>query len=37
MKTESVTPHIEKHPPVSVKDRQEHGQDVYTAQCKHFV
>lgn len=22
--------------PISVKDRQEHGQDVYTAKCKHF-
>lgn len=21
---------------ISVKDRQEHGQDVYTAKCKHF-
>lgn len=21
---------------ISVKDRQEHGQDVYTAECKHF-
>ena len=22
--------------PISVQDRQEHGQDVYTAECKHF-
>lgn len=21
---------------ISVQDRQEHGQDVYTAECKHF-
>lgn len=21
---------------ISVRDRQEHGQDVYTARCKHF-